>query len=273
MKWFVLATVALVIILPSRAAAQNTPSARRVVRSGVATLERPLADASEQEQFSAADAQPKQPVVSPTIAARHSDTERAAANADSLERAAIDTKPRSLNHRRRGSNDHRPTDPIRTERQVAWDGESAAKEVEPSGDRPETPAAVAPHDHSDLRTASSNSKDRPASDLSISRGELVPTPEMWYYEQALQQYNNPRLAVRAKSEFRTAQRQRRMAARQWFGLSNLRPLASATPIMGTYSPHWSGNTFDASRWSGDAASAALVVETDRRSLPSQPRAW
>jgi hypothetical protein len=84
----------------------------------------------------------------------------------------------------------------------------------------------------------------------ISTGELQPTTQMWFYEQELQRYNDPKLAVRRKAEFRAAQRESRLAALAWFGLSNSRPVASPTPVMGTYSPSWSSNYIDPYRWMG-----------------------
>jgi hypothetical protein len=93
-------------------------------------------------------------------------------------------------------------------------------------------------------------KAAPKMDARIATSELKATPEMWFYEQELQRYNDPKLAVRKKAEFRTAQRERRLAAMQWFGMSNARPMASPTPVMGTYSPMWTSNYVDPYRWMG-----------------------
>jgi len=82
----------------------------------------------------------------------------------------------------------------------------------------------------------------------ISPGELKATPEMWFYEQYMQQYQDPKMAVRAKAEFRADQRQRRLAAMQWFGLSNSRPHACTDPYHGDWSPGWTGI------WTGTASS-------------------
>ena len=59
-------------------------------------------------------------------------------------------------------------------------------------------------------------------DSVVSPGELKATPEMWFYEQYMHQYLNPKMAVRANAEFKAEQRQRRLAAMQWFGFSNSR---------------------------------------------------
>ncbi len=83
----------------------------------------------------------------------------------------------------------------------------------------------------------------PAPHVGLSAGELTPTPEMWFYEQYQREYQDSKLAVRRKAEFQAAQRQRRMAARKWFGLSNLRPQASPDPFNSDYSPGWASNNY------------------------------
>ncbi len=87
--------------------------------------------------------------------------------------------------------------------------------------------------------------------LGISPGEVPATPEMWFYQQELQRQQDPKEAVRAKAEFRANQRQRRMAASKWFGISNSRPSAGVDCVHGDYSPRWtSNNTLYPFRWSG-----------------------
>jgi hypothetical protein len=83
----------------------------------------------------------------------------------------------------------------------------------------------------------------------IVTGELTPTPEMWFYERQMNQYQDPEAVVRQKAEFRAEQRAHRLAAMRWFGFSNVRPRASSDPIHGDYSPHWgSNNQWYPSRW-------------------------
>lgn len=111
--------------------------------------------------------------------------------------------------------------------------------------------------------------DRPAAtaqfDRPISMGELKPTPEMWFYEQELRRYQDPRTLVRRKAEYRAAQRQRRIESRKWFGLSNARPDASPEPMYGTFSPRWnSGNVFDPFGWSGGGGATYVVVRPGTR---------
>ena len=74
---------------------------------------------------------------------------------------------------------------------------------------------------------------------------------MWFYEQYMRQYQDPKMAVRANAEFQADQRQRRLAAMHWFGMSNSRPKASCDPFHGDYSPGWSSNnTAYPYRWEG-----------------------
>ena len=47
-------------------------------------------------------------------------------------------------------------------------------------------------------------------DTLVSPGEPKSTPEMWFYDQAMRQYKDPKAAVRAKADFRDEQRQRRL---------------------------------------------------------------
>jgi len=94
----------------------------------------------------------------------------------------------------------------------------------------------------------------------------VMTPEMWYYQQQMQQYDDPKAAVRRKAEFRARQRQARLAAQKWFGYSKLRPPANSTPYGVTYSPRWIGNSRYPFSWSGSSTPAVVIVpqEVDRR---------
>lgn len=100
---------------------------------------------------------------------------------------------------------------------------------------------------------------RPVFEGSISPGELTPTPEMWFYQQYRNDYQDPKMAVRARAEFRALQRQRRMAALKWFGFSNQRPQCSSDPFHGDWSPTWRSNhTFYPSRWHGTGPAWVVV---------------
>lgn len=87
--------------------------------------------------------------------------------------------------------------------------------------------------------------------VTLSSGQVAPTPEMWFYEQERQQALNPKLAIRRAAQRRAAQRDARLAAMKWFGFSNQRPVASPDPYNGSYSPGWAGNnSLYPYRWSG-----------------------
>lgn len=91
----------------------------------------------------------------------------------------------------------------------------------------------------------------PTATLGISPGEVPATPEMWFYQQGLQQYQDPKVAVREKAEYRTEQRMRRLASLKWFGFSNSRPTAGIDGLHGDYSPSWTANNSHYPfRWNG-----------------------
>ena len=93
----------------------------------------------------------------------------------------------------------------------------------------------------------------------ISPGELTPTPEMWFYQQYHQQYQDPKTAVRAKAEERSAQRRARLAAMRWFGFSNSRPRAGTDPVHSDYSPAWTSRSANYPyRWGGYGVASVVV---------------
>ncbi len=93
----------------------------------------------------------------------------------------------------------------------------------------------------------------------ISPGEVTPTPDMWFYQQYVHQYQDPKLAVRRKAEFQAEQRARRLAAMRWFGMSNSRPYAHSDPYHSDYSPRWTSNNYwYPSRWAGTGRPGVMV---------------
>ena len=88
-------------------------------------------------------------------------------------------------------------------------------------------------------------------DSVVSPGDLKATPEMWFYDQQMREYKDPKMAVRAKADLRTEQRQRRLETMRWFGFSNSRPRANSDPFHSDYSPQWvSSPGYYPSRWNG-----------------------
>ncbi len=93
----------------------------------------------------------------------------------------------------------------------------------------------------------------------ISVGEVTPTPEMWFYQQYQQQYQDPKTAVRAKAEERSTQRRARLAAMRWFGFSNSRPRAGTDPVHSDYSPAWTSRSANYPfRWGGYGVASVVV---------------
>jgi hypothetical protein len=98
----------------------------------------------------------------------------------------------------------------------------------------------------------------------ISPGEVKATPEMWFYEQQMRRYNDPKAGVRANAEYRANQRQARVESMKWFGFSNSRPQVVSDPFSGdNNTPHWTSNSsMNPSRWN---AVGQTSVYTLRRS--------
>ena len=59
---------------------------------------------------------------------------------------------------------------------------------------------------------------------------------MWFYDQQMRQYQDPKMTARQKAEFHAQQRIRRIESMKWFGLSNSRPAGGSDPVNGDYSP-------------------------------------
>jgi hypothetical protein len=49
---------------------------------------------------------------------------------------------------------------------------------------------------------------------------------------------------------------------KWYGYSNSRPMASATPFMGTYGPHWVGNSWrNDFHWRGRTNHQTIIISS------------
>ena len=98
--------------------------------------------------------------------------------------------------------------------------------------------------------------------IAISPGDLAPTQEMWFYQQYQKEYMDPKTTVRQKAEFRAEERQRRLAARRWYGFSNLRPTANVDWIDSDPAPHWaSGNVYLPFQWNGPVSTTVHLKPT------------
>ena len=112
------------------------------------------------------------------------------------------------------------------------------------------------------------SRPQPGSESSPRKGTIcgatyrparpTSTPEMWFYQQERDRYENPRSAVRRNAEFRAAQRSDRLAAMKWYGQSNARPVVSPTPNCDTYGAGWVSNTANPYQWRGGGSPSVVV---------------
>jgi len=107
--------------------------------------------------------------------------------------------------------------------------------------------------------ARSNARRDTIGPETITPSMVSPTPEMWLYLQERDRHDDPQQAVRRKAEFRSVQRQARLASQRWYGFTNSRPPAGVTPWMGTYGPTWISNSADPLRWRGAAQPAYVVT--------------
>ncbi len=100
--------------------------------------------------------------------------------------------------------------------------------------------------------------------INIATSELSPTPEMWFYEQQLRQYNDPKQMARQRAEFKSAERQRRITMMAWYGASNSRPRAGTDPVHGDIMPGWtSGHYLYPLQWSPFGPSAIVLRSSNR----------
>lgn len=134
-------------------------------------------------------------------------------------------------------------------------------------------AATSPfHEPDDAPYQSAPGPEAESPGMHVSWGQLQPTADMWLYEQSKADYLDPKLAVRRKAEKKTAQREARIAAMKWYGLSNSRPVANPTPLCGVYSPGWHANSYNSYRWTG-GYSPLVVVRPGRVSIPAAYGLW
>lgn len=119
--------------------------------------------------------------------------------------------------------------------------------------------AQAPVDKPEPETAAAPTHD-------FTMGQLTPTPEMWFYDQSLRNYRDPKTAVRRRAEFEADQRQARLAAQRWFGYSNSRPTANPIPYTGTYSPAWTSNSPYPSQWRGVSRTTVIIPQQSARAV-------
>lgn len=126
------------------------------------------------------------------------------------------------------------------------------------------PAASAVNPLPAPRPNDTNSDDRPLSNLTPPVGAEPPaggihdSAHQPYYPANKSNFTGPLPrrntdaweAIHRKAAMKAEMRGRRLSTQKWFGYSNLRPTASATPFLSTYSPTWTGNSAHPSHWTG-----------------------
>jgi hypothetical protein len=118
-------------------------------------------------------------------------------------------------------------------------------------------AGVASAQNPRLRT-----EPQPAAPDQMSLGQLTPTPSMWFYQQDMENFMDPKMALRRRAEFTSWQRKMRIATRKWYGLSNARPSAAHTPFTYYYSPYWAGNSGHPLVWRAPYRTPVVVESMD-----------
>jgi hypothetical protein len=75
-----------------------------------------------------------------------------------------------------------------------------------------------------------------------NQAEFAAPPDVaetdWEYRDEEAYRPDPRLVIHQKSQWIGQQRMGRLAAMRWYGMSNARPTAAATPFTSLYSPVW-----------------------------------
>ena len=95
-------------------------------------------------------------------------------------------------------------------------------------------------------------------------GELAPTAEMWFYEQERRRMEDPMFLVHAYAQARASERHARIAAMNWYGMSNARPQVSPDPIQGDFAPRWVANNYMPMQWIGTGGPRTTIIyEADR----------
>ena len=105
---------------------------------------------------------------------------------------------------------------------------------------------------------------RPATVSSVRTGEVQATPEMWFYEQQMSRYNDPKEMVRQNAAFDSAQRKQRLTAMKWYGYSNSRPTVNPTPFGSNYAPTWTNSSVRPFSWAAITPPVQVLYNNNGR---------
>jgi hypothetical protein len=93
----------------------------------------------------------------------------------------------------------------------------------------------------------------------VTAGAVTPTSEMWFYQEQLRQYMDPKMSLRRIAEEKSKQRKARLNAQRWYGQSNIRPMIGTDPVHGDWGARWtSGNRYHPNRWSHFGPAVVVV---------------
>ncbi|HYW78909.1 MAG TPA: hypothetical protein VE890_04995 [Thermoguttaceae bacterium] len=104
--------------------------------------------------------------------------------------------------------------------------------------------------------------------VTISPGELTPTPQMWFYEQYRREYQDPKEAIHNRAVFQAEQRERRIATMKWLGLSKARPQAAVDPWDAPVLPAWKAHYLFYPLGFRASGASAVVVQHDGSIVPA-----
>jgi hypothetical protein len=111
-------------------------------------------------------------------------------------------------------------------------------------------------------------RSAPQQNVITATSDLKATPEMWFYERYMQEYKNPKNAVRANAEFAAQQRANRLASMRWFGFSNSRPRIGCDPV-NVYPPAWTSNRpLQPNQWLGTGGQPYYVARPEHNEYRS-----
>jgi hypothetical protein len=97
----------------------------------------------------------------------------------------------------------------------------------------------------------------------VRTSEVQATPEMWFYEQQMNRYRDPKEMVRQNAAFEAAQRKQRVTAMKWYGFSNSRPTVNPTPFGASYAPTWTNASIRPWSWATVAPQVQILHRSGR----------
>ncbi len=122
--------------------------------------------------------------------------------------------------------------------------------------------------HASCFAQTTSRESRPVTEsIGIAPGQITPTPEMWFYQQYMQQQQDPKFLIQQRAAFMSEQRRLRMASRAWYGISLARPWTTADLMYSDLAPRWTSGAMNyPNRWVARVPSTVVVVRPDATRL-------